>query len=159
MAPIFGPRNGGNKVHADGEGGCLNCSSGDSGDGLQFGPDPGALFCRLPWPVCRAHGSPQQPLQARLARKRFCCNRLQRPALPVSGNSGGRPNATEGGEARGPFMPEESLRTALARSVVLACSWVASRQVFCSLAPPKGWQMRQFVVFWSVSGADGIVCW
>ena len=26
--------NRGNKVHADGEGGCLNCSSGDSGDGL-----------------------------------------------------------------------------------------------------------------------------
>ena len=56
---------------------------------------------------------------------------------------------------QGPSMPEESLRTALVRSVVSGCPRVASRRAFCSLAPPKGWQMRQFVVFEDVSVVDG----
>ena len=37
-----------------------------------------------------------------LAVKRCCYNRRQRPALPLSRNSGGRPNATTEGEALRP---------------------------------------------------------
>ena len=35
-------------MHADGEGGCLNCSSGDSGDGLQFGRSRARFFAGRP---------------------------------------------------------------------------------------------------------------
>ena len=52
-------------------------------------------------------------------------------------------------------MPGKALRTALVRVVVLTFPWVASRLAFSAYAPPKGWQMRQIVVFAGVSVADG----
>ena len=52
-------------------------------------------------------------------------------------------------------MPGKALRTAVVRSVVSGCPRVGTRRAFCSLALPKGWQMRQFVVFEDVSVVDG----
>ena len=61
----------------------------------------------------------------------------------------------EGELPGGTLMPGKALRTALVRTVVLACAWFASRLVYSSYGPPKGWQMRQFVVFAGVSVANG----
>ena len=101
----------------------MGCSL--AGAGRAFLP-AGLVGMRRSWQAAIAAG------QTLLALKRFCHNRLQRPALPLAKNSEGTPNATTEEEARGSLMPEEALRTALVRSDVLACSWVASRLVFCS---------------------------